>query len=106
MSVLAVRQESPALIAQGLTALAILSEVDDARDLCCCLATLHHSAMRLGIDTRTLFRDVASLTPEPTLAAWMRDFPLRDPEHRELAAFRLRETVTDEGFDFVPTVAR
>jgi hypothetical protein len=31
MAVLAIRRESPALIAQGLTAVAILGEVDDAR---------------------------------------------------------------------------
>jgi hypothetical protein len=31
----------------------------------------------------------------------MREFPVRMPENRELGAFRLRETVTDEGFDFV-----
>src|SRR6266404_8725832 len=45
MSVLAVRRESPALIAQGLTAVAILGEIDDVRDLTFDLATLHYSAM-------------------------------------------------------------
>jgi hypothetical protein len=105
MAVLAIRRESPDLISQGLTALAILGGVDDARDLSFYLATLHYSAIKLGIDPRTLFRDAASLTastkPSTILGASMREFPLRTAETRELGAFRLRETVTDEGFDFV-----
>src|SRR5262249_10795269 len=55
MAVLAVRRKSPELITQGLTVLAILGEIDDVRDLTFYLATLHHSAMKLGIDTRGLF---------------------------------------------------
>ena len=66
MSLLAIRRKSPALIRQGLTAVAILGEVDDVRDLTFDLATLHYSAMKLGIDTRKLFDDVASITPSST----------------------------------------
>ena len=51
-AVLAYRQQSPALIEQGLLALVILGEVDDFRDLLFYLATLHYSASRLGIDTQ------------------------------------------------------
>jgi hypothetical protein len=101
MSVLAVRRKSPPLIAQGLKALAILGEIDDVRDLTFCLATLHYSAVKLGIDTRKLFGDVASLAPSIDLQTEMRGFPLRLPRQRELRAFYLRETITDEGFDFV-----
>jgi len=101
MSVLAVRRESPALIGRGLTAVAILGETDDVRDLLFYLATLHYSAMKLGIDTRKLFGDVASLAPSAELQTEMRGFPLRLPHQRDLGAFHLHETMSSEGFDFV-----
>jgi hypothetical protein len=100
-AVLAVRRESPALIEQGLTAVAILGEIDDIRDLTYYLATLHYSAMKLGIDTRKLFGEVASLATSIYLQTEMRDFPLRLPQQRDLSIFHLRETITGEGFDFV-----
>jgi len=100
MSLLAVRRRAPALIAHGLTALAILGEVDDYRDLTFHLATLYYSARKLGIDARKVFGDVALLTPSMKLQTEMREFPLRLPAERNLRAFRLRETITDEGFDF------
>jgi len=99
MAVLAVRRKSPALIAQGLTAVAILGEVDGYRDLTYDLAMLHHSARKLGIDTRKLFGDVASLAPSIKLQTEMREFPLRRPGGLDVVG--LRETITDEGFDFV-----
>jgi hypothetical protein len=101
MSVLAIRRDSPALIAQGLTALAILGEIDDVRDLMFYLAALHHSALKLGIDTRKLFADLSSLAPSTDLQAAMQGFPLRVPKDRDLRAFYLREIITDEGFDLV-----
>src|SRR5204863_680228 len=99
MSVPAVRRKSPVLIAQGLKAVAILGEIDDVRDLTYDLATLRYSAKKLGIDTRKLFADVASLAPSTSLQTEMREFPLRRPNG--LSAFGLRETITREGFDFV-----
>jgi hypothetical protein len=101
MAVLAVRRKSPELIAQGLTALAILGEIDDVRDLTFYLSTLHYSAMKLGIDTRKLFSDVAALATSVSLQTEMREFPLRLPRQRDLRAFGLRETISNEGFDFV-----
>lgn len=101
VAVLAVRRESPALIAQGLIAVAILGGVDDVRDLTFYLAMLHHSARKVGIDPQPLFGEVATLTPSIALQAEMRGFPLRTPGDRNLRAFRLRETGTGEGFDFV-----
>lgn len=100
-SVLAVRRQSPVLIMQGLTALTILGEVDDVRDLTFYLATLHHAAVKLGIDPRKVFGDVASLSPSDALRSEMRGFPFRMPKDRDLRAFNLREMITDEGFDFV-----
>jgi len=101
MSLLAVRLDSPELIAQGLIALAIPGELDGSRDLVFYLATLHHSAMKLGIDTHTLFNEVASLSPPTPLQTEIRGFPSRMSKDRDIRAFHLRETVTVEGFDFV-----
>ncbi len=101
MPVLAVRRQSPELIAQGLTALAILSKIDDYRDLTFYLCALHHSARKLGVNTAKLFADVATLTPSLSFQAEMRGFPSRPPESRDLAAFRFRETSAADGFDLV-----
>jgi hypothetical protein len=101
MAVLAYRRQSPVLIQQGLTALAILGEVDDVRDLTFYLATLHYSALKLGMDARKVFYEAASLSPSALLQGQMRDFPLRPPSYTDLSAFKLREVTTDEGFDFV-----
>jgi hypothetical protein len=101
MPVLAVRRGSPELITQGLKALAILGDTDDVRDLCFYVATLHHSATRLGIDTSTLFNDVAFLVSSPYLQKEMRYFPLRLPKDRDLAAFYFREVRTEQGYDLV-----
>ena len=101
MAVLAYRRQSPVLIQYGLTALAILGEVDDVRDLTFYLATLHHSALKLGMDPRKVFSDAASLSPAVLLRDQMRSFPLQEPSYTDLSAFKLRETTTDEGFDFI-----
>jgi hypothetical protein len=89
MPKLAVRRQSPELIAQGLTALAILGSVDDVRDLTFYLATMHYSAVKLEIDVHKIFADVASLVPSVHLQSAMRGFPLRVPKDRDLAAFGL-----------------
>ncbi len=72
--VLAVRRRSPDLIGQGLTALALIGNREDFRDLTFSLATLYHSATRLGIDTGKLFAEVAALVPPGLLADAMRLF--------------------------------
>jgi hypothetical protein len=101
MPVLAVRRESPELITEGLTALAIMGAAHDVRDLTFYLAALHHSATKLGIDTERLFGEIASLTPSVSLQDAVRTFPSRPPEVRGLSAFWLRETLTDVQFDLV-----
>lgn len=74
---------------------------NDMRDLTFYLATLHYSAMKLGIDTRRLFSDKASLETSISLQNEVRRFALRLPKDRNLSAFGLRETITSEGFDLV-----
>jgi hypothetical protein len=101
MPVLAVRRESPKLITWGLTALALVGGSNEVRDLTFYLATLHHSAIKLGIDPRRLFADVASLVPSIDLQNAMRSFPLRSPKDRDLGAFFFRETLTDGKFDLI-----
>ncbi|MEO8052900.1 MAG: hypothetical protein ABI833_21015 [Acidobacteriota bacterium] len=98
-AVLAVRRKSPELIAQGLIALAIMGDLGDVRDQCFYLAALHHSAMKLGIETSKLFGDVAGLVSSPDLQNEMRKFPLRPHRSRELSAFHMREIFTDQGYD-------
>jgi len=52
MAVLAVRNQSPALIRQGLVALVIEGGSQDYRDSIVALAKLHHSAVKLGMESR------------------------------------------------------
>jgi hypothetical protein len=106
MPVLAVRRQSPELIAQGLTALAILEAIDDLRDLTFYLAALHYSAIKLQLDARKMFAEVASLVPSIDFQNEMRGFPLRASRDRDLAAFGFRETRTNEGFDLVQDSGR
>jgi hypothetical protein len=101
MPMLAVRRESPTLITQGLKALAILAETDDFRDLTFYLATLHHSAIKLGLDARQVFGDAACLVSAARLREEMRSFPLRSPETRDLSAFGFRETLSGGEYDLV-----
>ncbi len=101
MPVLAVRRESPGLITEGLPALAVMGAAHDVRDLTFYLATLYHSAMKLGIDTGRLFGEIASLASSADLQDAMRTFPSRPPQYRDLSAFFLRETLTDGKFDLV-----
>src|SRR5262249_52934989 len=98
-SVLAVRGGAPQLLLQGLIAIAILGVRDDIRDLTFYLATLYHSAVKIGVDAAQLFSQVAPLSPSESLQSTMREFPFRSPSTREIRAFGLRETVTRQGFD-------
>lgn len=101
MPVLAVRRPSPDLIGQALMALAASERTEDVRDLMFYLARLHHSATKLGLDTRKLFDDVAGLVASGHLQEATRSFPLRAPGNRDLAAFFFRETLTNGEFDIV-----
>jgi hypothetical protein len=69
----------------------------DFRDDLVALAPLYHSTVRLGLDARALFDEVAATAATPGAAALIRDFPRRHPEDRSLAAFLLREVSTPEG---------
>lgn len=100
MAILAIRRESPALIHEGLTALAAEAGTgSDGRDSMVSLALLHHSAVKLGVDAARLFEQAASLTVEDFQGA-IRSFPLRTPNKRDLAAWGFKEAMTKDGFDY------
>jgi hypothetical protein len=100
MAVLAVRQGSPDFVLRGLIALAIEGGGLDIRNSIPILATLHHSALKLGMDAQQTFSDIAALSPADSMRAQMTTFPSRPPEIRGLEAFYLREVMTDDGFMF------
>jgi len=100
-AVVAVRRESPPLIALSLAALAILAAVDDPRDLSFYLATVYYSATKLGLDTQKLFSEAASLCSPGFFRDYMQGFPMLPDRAKELRGFWLRETTSEEGFDIV-----
>jgi hypothetical protein len=103
-AVVGVRLDSRPLIAYGLVALAILGEIDDPKDLLFYLSALHYSALKLGIDARELFAEVALVCSE-RFREWMRGFPLLPTSANGLSAFNLHETATAEGFDIVQNLS-
>jgi hypothetical protein len=100
MAVLAVRNQSAALIEQGLVALVIEGGSQDYRDSIVALAKLHHSAVKLGMDSRKALEKAASLADPGVLKDAMKGFPLRPPEERDLKALYQGEEFTEEGFRY------
>jgi hypothetical protein len=97
----AVRRSSPDLVRLGLMALALDGGRTDLRDVIVRLALLHHSALKLNMDARAAFDEVAAFAVDDSLSQAMRSFPLREPKNRDIGtAFRYRETVTDKGFAY------
>jgi hypothetical protein len=70
---------------------------DDFRDDLVALAPLYHSALRLGLDPATLFREAASMAATSEAAELIGDFPRRPPEAISLQAFLLTEVPTPQG---------
>jgi hypothetical protein len=87
-----VRESSPEAIWDGLMALVIENFVFDYRDSLMRLVLLYHSAIKLGLDTETLFARAASLAVNPKVAEQVRNFPLRRPGARSLSAFLYGES--------------
>src|SRR6202049_3484788 len=84
MAILAIRRNSPALVLEGLTALAAEAGTGgDRRDSQVSLAQLYHSAVKLGMETTTAFEQAGSLAVND-FADVIRLFPLRSPEKRDL----------------------
>jgi hypothetical protein len=100
MAVLAVRQDSPALIERGLVALVIEDGGQDLRDSIVVLFQLYHSAVKLGMDAVDTFAGIADLAEPGPMQKEMRGFPLRPPTSRDLKAFCMEEEISDEGFRY------
>src|SRR5579872_4464705 len=100
MAVLAVRTQSPNLIEQGLIALVIEGASQDFRDSIVALAKLYHSAVKLGLNARKAFDEVAGLADPGIIKTEMMEFPHRLPEDRDLKAFYESEEITEEGFRY------
>jgi hypothetical protein len=64
---------------------------------------LFHSASKLGLDTKRLFRENARLCADEIVSKEMAEFPARTPESRDLRAFDLRESEGPEGFTYHQT---
>jgi hypothetical protein len=100
MAVLAVRQNSPALIEQGLVALVIEDGGDDWRDSLIALFQIYHSAIKLGMDAEKTFAEFARLAEPGVMKKAIHDFPLRPPESRSLRAFCMEEEMGEDGFRY------
>jgi hypothetical protein len=80
MANLAIREQSPSLIEQGLIAIVIEGGKLDWRDSLVALAKLYHSAVKLGMDAQNAFERAASLE----LAGF-----LNSPDKARLLSFQL-----------------
>ncbi|HVP00412.1 MAG TPA: hypothetical protein VMT15_20210 [Bryobacteraceae bacterium] len=100
MATLAVRQNSPDLIEQGLVALVIEDGGRDWRDSVVALFQLYHSACKLGMDATATFAKISSLAESGTIKKEMLGFPHRPPGSRSLQAFCMEEEIGEEGFGY------
>jgi hypothetical protein len=100
MAVLAVRQNSPDLIEQGLVALAIENGAQDWRDSLVALFQLYHSAGKLGMGVESTFAKIALLAEPGVIKKEMNGFPHRPPESRSLKAFCMAEEIGEDGFRY------
>jgi hypothetical protein len=100
LAVVAVREDTPDLIEQGLVALAIENGGQDWRDSIVALFQLYHSASKLGMDVEATFAKVALLAEPGVIKKEMNGFPQRPPESRSLKAFCMAEEIGEDGFRY------
>lgn len=96
----AVRHNSEQMIPKGLAALAIENgPLDDPRHDVVNIAVLCRSADKLGLNASLVFAEAAAFTNNPWLKEWIRSFPSRSPEQRDLKkAFFVHESFNRDGF--------
>jgi len=97
-AMLAVTTQSPALIQQGLIALAIEGGKNEWTASVVVLAMLYNSALKFGMDAEKSFAEIALLAEPGIVQKEMTGFPRRQPHDRSLEAFFLLEGITEEGF--------
>lgn len=96
-AVFGLRERNAARLADGLSAVAMVEqERVDYRDILWTLATLHHSAARIGASPEKLFGDAATLA-EPGTAKLIRDFLSRPADEKNLRDSWGRDEVETEG---------
>jgi hypothetical protein len=97
---MAVRKHSPRLVESGLQGVALGGGALDPSHSLAALAKLHNSALKLGMNPEIAFAEAALLAPPGDLRTVMIKFPFREPKDRDLAAFNLREEITESGFGY------
>jgi hypothetical protein len=75
LAAMALKQQSPKLVEQGLHGLALGGGALDPSESMDALAKLHDAALKLGMDARKAFADAANLAPEGDLNKAMARFP-------------------------------
>jgi hypothetical protein len=100
-SIEAVRTNEPNLIFEGLVALAIENGTFDVRESIVVMALLYNSSLKLGTDSRELFRRAANLAQNKVLAGELVKFPGRSEEARNIRAFNFSESGSGTDFTYV-----
>ena len=101
-AVFGLRERSAERLSDGLSAVAMVEqERTDYRDILWTLATLHHSAARIGASPERLFGDAAALA-EPGTAELIRGFLKRPAKEKDLrASWGYDEVETEGGVGFI-----
>ena len=100
MAALAVRDKSPSVIYKGLAALALENARFDVRENMIVMATLLHSARKIGINPKKLFEDAARLATDEELIEALRNFPDRSDRDNILEVMGYEETTAPDGFRY------
>lgn len=101
-AVFGLREASVDIIADGLTALAMIEqERVDFRDILLYLGVLYHAANRAGGDADEMFRNAAALA-ETEVAEFLINFTEQTPEYRNIREYwGYDEVKTDDGVGFI-----
>ena len=101
-AVFGVRRAEAGLVADGLTAIAMIEqERVDFRDILWCLSLLYHAANRAGGNADEMFCAAGALA-EPEVAGDFVDFMDQTPEYRDLRkSWGYDEVQTDQGVGFI-----
>jgi hypothetical protein len=101
-AVFGVRHSDPKIVADGLTAIAMIEQRRvDFRDILWCLGLLYHSANRAGGNADDMFRS-AAIFAEKEVAGFFVNFTEQSPKYRNLKeSWGYDEIVTEAGVGFI-----
>ena len=100
MAMLAVRQQSPELLSDALTALLIIAHRDDRHNFLMTLSIAHHSATKLG-DANSLFRDAAQYACDVETARLLLGFLQRAHRDKRIESMGFQECMGPHGVIYV-----